>query len=202
MAAFFYSTTRTQKPSHETVQAEELGASPTAADAEDSADLAGLAPEEAARKLASQNRLLRTKLRAVYRAEEENAKLRLQVEHLAEQLVRLPRCLCEVAERRMLWCHDTQAKRTVRLTITLGTCGPRLKRAALQLMWTQMLSPMRQHPRQILPDQMCVQADAATGAIDILTGRAGFRRRRRCGVGGAAAACEGVERSGRPSHPA
>ncbi len=56
-------------------------------DAED-AELANLPPEEAARKLASQNRLLRTKLRAVYRAEEENAKLRAQVENLAQQLVR------------------------------------------------------------------------------------------------------------------
>jgi len=98
------------------VRAEELGASPTAAEAEDSADLAGQAPEEAARKLASQNRLLRTKLRAVYRAEEENAKLRLQVEHLAEQLVRLPHCLCQTMERRVPRCQARQAKRTVRLT--------------------------------------------------------------------------------------
>ena len=56
-------------------------------DADDS-ELANLPPEEAARKLASQNRLLRTKLRAVYRAEEENTKLRAQVENLAQQLVR------------------------------------------------------------------------------------------------------------------
>ena len=66
---------------------EDAGASPTALDAED-ADLASLPPEEAARKLASQNRLLRGKLRAAFRAEEENAKLRAQVENLAQQLVR------------------------------------------------------------------------------------------------------------------
>ena len=78
--------------------ADEVGGSPAALDAEEASALAGLPAEEAVAKLQSQNRALRAKLRAAYAAEEENTRLRSQVEDQAHQLVRgqktLPAVLC------------------------------------------------------------------------------------------------------------
>lgn len=68
--------------------ADDVGGSPAALDAEEASALAGLPAEEAVAKLQSQNRALRAKLRAAYAAEEENTKLRSQVEQQAQQLVR------------------------------------------------------------------------------------------------------------------
>ena len=70
--------------------ADDASMSPSALeDAEEASALADLPAEEALTKLQNQNRLLRTKLRAAFKAEEENTELRDQVEKLAKQLVSL-----------------------------------------------------------------------------------------------------------------
>jgi len=136
-------------------------------------------PEEAARKLASQNRLLRGKLRAMYRAEEENAKLRLQVEHLAEQLVRFFGILstpnCREAHP-LVPSRTSRADRPPPHAAGVRQLRAWSGRAAVQLMWTEMLMPMRRPspPPDLAKPEECADR-CCIRRTDILTGRAGQR---------------------------